>query len=319
MSKKKSNKIEIDILSDISDIQEGHSQVIPIVTENEDELSENYSIPESLPILSLRRLGAVPRLDYPHYGGPGEVHEADTRRGGRHGNTRCGTSEGVRRRAARTGRHVPHRHGSPHSQDARHAQRQPDRHPARPRKIEINEYLSSEPYFTATVTPLKDTTPASGNVEFEALVESIKDVALNIISVSPNIPKEASFAIKNIDSKRGIINFICSNLDFEDADRQRLLEAPGLLARARRLLEILVREQQARGAKEQDTEQGQTGHRPAAERILPPAADTHHPGGVGRQRGRSRNRPHARGGQDEEVEQRGGRNVQQGEPTSSRG
>ena len=111
-------------------------------------------------------------------------------------------------------------------------------------KIEINEYLSSEPYFTATVTPLKDTTPASGNVEFEALVESIKDVALNIISVSPNIPKEASFAIKNIDSKRGIINFICSNLDFEDADRQRLLEAPGLLARARRLLEILVREQQ---------------------------------------------------------------------------
>ena len=48
---KKSNKIEIDILSDISDIQEGHSQVIPIVTENEDELSENYSIPESLPIL----------------------------------------------------------------------------------------------------------------------------------------------------------------------------------------------------------------------------------------------------------------------------
>ena len=131
---KKSNKIEIDILSDISDIQEGHSQVIPIVTENEDELSENYSIPESLPILSLRRLGAVPRLDYPHYGGPGEVHEGDTRRGGRHGNTRCGTSEGVRRRAARTGRHVPHRHGSPHSQDARHAQRQPDRHPARPRK-----------------------------------------------------------------------------------------------------------------------------------------------------------------------------------------
>ena len=58
------------------------------------------------------------------------------------------------------------------------------------------------------------------------------------------MPKEASFAIKNIDNKRGIINFICSNLDLPDSDRQRLLEAPGLLARARRLLEILVREQQ---------------------------------------------------------------------------
>ena len=58
------------------------------------------------------------------------------------------------------------------------------------------------------------------------------------------MPKEATFAIKNIDNKRGIINFICSNLDLPDSDRQRLLEAPGLLARARRLLEILVREQQ---------------------------------------------------------------------------
>ncbi|MCD8185360.1 MAG: endopeptidase La, partial [Rikenellaceae bacterium] len=50
--------------------------------------------------------------------------------------------------------------------------------------------------------------------------------------------------IKNIDSNRGIINFICSNIDLPDADRQRLLEAPGLLSRARYLLEMLVREQQ---------------------------------------------------------------------------
>ncbi len=58
------------------------------------------------------------------------------------------------------------------------------------------------------------------------------------------MPKEAAFAIKNIDSKRGIINFICSNLELSDEDRQSLLEAPGLLARARKLLEILIREQQ---------------------------------------------------------------------------
>ena len=102
----------------------------------------------------------------------------------------------------------------------------------------------SEPYFKASVATLKDSTPDPSNIEFEALVDSIKDVALNIINVSPQMPKEATFAIKNIDNKRGIINFICSNLDLPDSDRQRLLEAPGLLARARRLLEILVREQQ---------------------------------------------------------------------------
>ena len=111
-------------------------------------------------------------------------------------------------------------------------------------KIEVGEYISTEPFFKAKVTPLLDSTPERNSVEFDALIESIKDVALNIINTSPNIPKEASFAIKNIDSQRGIVNFICSNLEFSDDDRQALLEAPGLLARSRKLLEILIREQQ---------------------------------------------------------------------------
>ena len=111
-------------------------------------------------------------------------------------------------------------------------------------KVEIREYITTEPYFRARVTALRDTTPDLKSVEFEALVDSIRDVALNIINVSPSMPKEAAFAIKNIDSKRGIINFICSNLELSDEDRQSLLESPGLLARARKLLEILVREQQ---------------------------------------------------------------------------
>ena len=111
-------------------------------------------------------------------------------------------------------------------------------------KIEITEYIATEPYFKARVVALRDSTPDVKSIEFEALVDSIRDVALNIINVSSSMPKEAAFAIKNIDSKRGIINFICSNMDLADEDRQSLLEAPGLLARARKLLEILIREQQ---------------------------------------------------------------------------
>jgi ATP-dependent Lon protease len=111
-------------------------------------------------------------------------------------------------------------------------------------KIEINGYVAVDPYLKARVTALRDTAPDMSSAEFEALVDSIRDVALGIINVSPSMPKEAAFAIKNIDSKRGIINFICSNLELSDEDRQSLLEAPGLLARARKLLEILVREQQ---------------------------------------------------------------------------
>ena len=118
-------------------------------------------------------------------------------------------------------------------------------------KIEIREYVSVEPYFKARVTALRDTSPDMKSIEFEALVDSIRDVALGIINVSPSMPKEAAFAIKNIDSKRGIINFICSNMELTDEDRQSLLEAPGLLARARKLLEILIREQQLAELKNQ--------------------------------------------------------------------
>jgi len=111
-------------------------------------------------------------------------------------------------------------------------------------KIEVGEYITTQPYFKATITPIQDSTPDPKSVEFAALVDSIKEVALSIINISPSMPKEAAFAIKNLDSSRAIVNFICSNMDLTDDDRQHLLEAPGLLARSRRLLESLVREQQ---------------------------------------------------------------------------
>ena len=106
-------------------------------------------------------------------------------------------------------------------------------------KIEVKEYVSTEPYFQASVTPLRDSSPDVKSLEFEALVDSIRDIALGIIAISPDMPKEAAFAIKNIDSKRGIINFICSNLELSDEDRltvnrarrvQRFLSQPFAVA-----------------------------------------------------------------------------------------
>ncbi|MBQ5594545.1 MAG: endopeptidase La [Alistipes sp.] len=111
-------------------------------------------------------------------------------------------------------------------------------------KIEVNDYIATHPFFRATVTQIKDSAPDPNSAEFTAIVDSIKEVALHIINISPAMPKEAAFAIKNLDSNRAIINFICSNMELTDDDRQQLLEAPGLMARSCRLLEILVREQQ---------------------------------------------------------------------------
>ncbi|MBE9488205.1 MAG: LON peptidase substrate-binding domain-containing protein, partial [Bacteroidetes bacterium] len=111
-------------------------------------------------------------------------------------------------------------------------------------KFEVEEFISKEPYFTAKVTPLADKQFATqDDVKYQALIDSIKDIAINIINLSPSIPNETIFAIKNLDNNKGIINFVSSNIDFSDEDRQSLLEAPGVYARANKLLELLVKEQ----------------------------------------------------------------------------
>ena len=242
MSKKHKN--EIEEFAGISDMLEGKHQVIPIVSTEDDEIATDVVIPDQLPILTLRSSVLFPgsitpitvgreksmRLIREVENGAGILgaalqKEADIEQPGPDDIYKIGTAARILKILEMpNGNLTVILHGL--------------------EKIEITEFLSSDPYFTAKVNPLKDSAPERGNVEFDALVDSIRDVALNIINISPNMPKEASFAIKNIDSKRGIINFICSNIDLADADRQRLLEAPGLLARARRLLEILIREQQ---------------------------------------------------------------------------
>ena len=241
MSKKQYNEEDF---SGISDMLEGKHHVIPIVSNEDEEEAENTEVPDTLPILTLRSSvlfpGSITPItvgrqrsmklirDVEAAGGlMGAVlqKEPEVEQPGPDDLYRVGTAARILKILEMpNGNLTVILHGL--------------------EKVEIKEYLTAEPYFKASVAPLKDSVPERSNIEFDALVDSIKDVALGIINISPNMPKEAAFAIKNIDSKRGIINFICSNIDLPDADRQRLLEAPGLLARARRLLEILIREQQ---------------------------------------------------------------------------
>ena len=243
MRRKNKAKVELEEQTGISDLFEVRHQVIPIISP-EDDVVPDVTIPRHLPILTLRSsvlfpgsitpitigreksmllirevehgsgiLGTVlqkePNIEQP---GPDDIYKVGT------------AARILKVLEMPNGNLTVILHGL--------------------EKIEIRDVITSDPYITAVVVALKDTIPESGNVEFNALVDSIRDVAIEIINISPNIPREATFAIKNIDSQRGIINFISSNLDLADIDRQRLLEAPGLLARARRLLEILVHEQQ---------------------------------------------------------------------------
>jgi len=110
------------------------------------------------------------------------------------------------------------------------------------KRFKIESIVSKEPYFVAKTSPLSDTKPITRDQEFEAIVGSLKDLSLRIIKLSSNIPPEASFAVKNIESSSFLINFICSNSDVDLGAKQLLLEENDLKTRGIRLLEHLSKE-----------------------------------------------------------------------------
>lgn len=100
------------------------------------------------------------------------------------------------------------------------------------KRFEVAEMLTEEPYMTATVRDTNEERPNQAEPEFLAIIESIKDLALKIIRDNPNIPSEASFAIKNIQSNSFLINFVSSNLNLGVKEKQELLEINNLQERA---------------------------------------------------------------------------------------
>ncbi|WP_425237821.1 endopeptidase La [Ulvibacterium sp.] len=100
------------------------------------------------------------------------------------------------------------------------------------KRFEIAEVLTKKPYMMATVRETKEERPDEDGQEFLAIIESIKDLALRIIKDNPNIPSEASFAIKNIQSNSFLINFVSSNLNLDVKEKQELLEIGSLQERA---------------------------------------------------------------------------------------
>ena len=91
------------------------------------------------------------------------------------------------------------------------------------RRFEIQSITKEDPYLKASIKPVEETFPAKDNSKFKAIIDSIKDMALKIIQENPNIPSEASFAIKNIQSHAFLINFVSSNMNLSVTEKQRVL------------------------------------------------------------------------------------------------
>ena len=107
------------------------------------------------------------------------------------------------------------------------------------KRFEIDRIISEKPYITANIKDVPEVNPGVDNSEFKAIIESIKDLSLEIIKRNPNIPSEASFAIKNIESNSFLVNFVSSNMNLPVSDKQKLLEMSNLKKRAMDTLKFM--------------------------------------------------------------------------------
>ena len=112
------------------------------------------------------------------------------------------------------------------------------------KRFEIDTIIQDKPYLKATVKEAIEDRSVEDEKEFKAIIESIKEQALEVIKENPMLPSEASFAIKNIQSDAFLVNFISSNMDLSVAQKQLILEKDNLKERAILALKNLNKELQ---------------------------------------------------------------------------
>ena len=226
----KSNFIKLDSLS-LQDFDE-NSELIPLMTPEDEAKINNELLPDSLPILPLRNTVLFPGVVIPITAGRDKSIKLinDANNGGKVIGVVSQKDEMIE---------------DPTANDifkkgtvARILKvlKMPDGNTTiiiqGKKRFEIQDVITEEPYLTARVKDVPEAKPAVDNEEFSAIIESIKDLSLQIIKDSPNIPSEASFAIKNIESNSFLVNFVSSNMNLSVSEKQELLEINDLKERA---------------------------------------------------------------------------------------
>ena len=227
---KKSKFTTLDSLS-LQEFDE-NSELIPLMTPEDEEAINNEELPETLPILSLRNTVLFPGVVIPITAGRDASIKLinDANKGGKVIGVVAQKDESVEKPNAKD----IHETGTV----ARilRVLKMPDGNVTviiqGKKRFKVAEVLTEEPYMNATIRDIPEAKPAQKNKEFSAIIDSIKELALEIIKESPNIPSEASFAIKNIESNSFLINFVSSNMNLSVTEKQELLEINDLKKRA---------------------------------------------------------------------------------------
>lgn len=111
------------------------------------------------------------------------------------------------------------------------------------KRCKIQEITSDDPYFKAKIEVLTEVS-LKDDPDFDAMIGSIKDLAGQIINLSPGLPSEAAIILKNIENPSFLIHFVSSNLNSDIKDKQRLLEISNIKARAELLMNLMHTELQ---------------------------------------------------------------------------
>ncbi|MDE3741243.1 endopeptidase La [Maribacter polysaccharolyticus] len=208
------------------------AELIPLLTPEDEEEMNNEGLPETLPILPLRNTVLFPGVVIPITAGRDKsiklIKDANN------GSKVIGVVAQKDEKTENPGVNDVHTLGTV-ARILRVLQ-MPDGNTTviiqGKKRFEIAEVLTEEPYMNATVRETLEERPDKDGQEFLAIIESLKDLALKIIKDNPNIPSEASFAIRNIQSNSFLINFVSSNLNLDVKEKQELLEIGNLKERA---------------------------------------------------------------------------------------
>ncbi|CAM1368315.1 endopeptidase La [Tenacibaculum xiamenense] len=239
----KSKIIHLDNLS-LQDVFNENSELIPLLTAEDEESMNNEEIPEELPILPLRNTVLFPGVVIPITAGRDKSIQLikDANKGDK--------VVGV----------VAQKNGEvedPSIDDIYttgvvaqilRVLKMPDGNTTviiqGKKRFEIDEIIQEEPYLKAKVKEALDEREVDDVKEFDAIIDSIKELALEVIKENPMLPSEASFAIKNIQSNSFLVNFISSNMELSVSQKQVLLEKDNLKERALLTLKNLDKELQ---------------------------------------------------------------------------
>ncbi|APZ47857.1 endopeptidase La [Polaribacter reichenbachii] len=239
----KSKIIKLDSLS-FQDIISEDSELIPLMTAEDEEIINKESVPESLPILPLRNTVLFPGVVIPITAGRDKsiqlIKDANK------GDKIIGVV--AQRNEEEEVPKLQDIHTTGVVAQILRVLKMPDGNTTviiqGKKRFEINELTQTEPYLKATVKEVFENKEIENQKEFDAIIDSIKEQALEVIKENPMLPSEASFAIKNIQSNSFLVNFIASNMDLSVMQKQVILEKDNLKERALLTLKNLNKELQ---------------------------------------------------------------------------